>query len=214
MRRRKTTVGRGAFGHNVPAEQHATEILHRILSTGKPLTEDAVFLAMRHILAGKNSSRIFQKVGWSKNVGRAGQFHFSPDVDLLEVRPSGAVVGYELKGYRKVGRSVQPPIYYEGLDQALALLKNPLSSPILTDFAGSVFDHTYLVHPHGSEVERLADMLETLTPIGLIVVDHSGTRELVKPKPNPYLDITMKQLFLSSLDAFSTYEEYKVNPIQ
>ena len=169
---------------------------------------------MRYILAGKNDSRIFQKVGWSKKVGRAGQFQFSPDVDLLEVRPSGTVVGYELKGYRKVGRSVQPPIYYEGLDQALALLKNPLQSPLLNDFAGSVFDYTYLVHPQGSEVGRLADMLETVTPIGLIIVDYSGTRELVKPKPNPYLEINMKALFLRSLDAFSTYEEYKVNPIQ
>ena len=169
---------------------------------------------MQHVLKRENGSRIFQKVGTSKDVGGYKYFGFSPDVDLLEVRQSGNVVGYELKGYRKAGRSFREPVYYEGLDQALALLKNPTSSPWSNQFAGSIFDYAYLVHPAGSNVDRLADLLDRITPIGLVIVDYDGTSEVVKPKPNPYLDGGMKSLFLNSLDAFSTYEEYTVNPVQ
>ena len=37
-------------GHSVPTDQHATEVLGRILRKGQSLTEDAVFLAMYHVL--------------------------------------------------------------------------------------------------------------------------------------------------------------------
>ena len=214
MQRRKTTVGRGAFGHHVPTDQHADEVLGRILRKGLPLTEDAVFLAMHHVLRRSNGSRIFQKVRESRDVGGYRYFSFSPDIDLLEVRRSGVVVGYELKGYRRSGRSMAPPSHYEGIDQALATLKNPVRSPHSQSFAGSVFDYSYIVHPEGSQIDTLADMLEMCTPLGLIMVDHHGTRELVKPKPNPFLDQDMKSHFTSRLDTLEAYTEFKVNPVQ
>ena len=46
MPRRKTTIGKGAFGNPVPVELHAWEVLQRIRDKGQPLTEDAVFLSM------------------------------------------------------------------------------------------------------------------------------------------------------------------------
>ena len=189
-------------------------MLNRILQKGLPLTEDAVFLAMHHILRRGNGSRIFQKVRESQDVGGYRHFSFSPDIDLLEVRPNGTVVGYELKGYRKSGKTMKAPSHYEGIDQALAILKNPVRSPLCETFAGSVFDFSYIVHPVGSEEEGLADLLRTCTPLGLVVVDHRGTREVVKPRPNPFLDQGMKSYFTSQLDALEAYTSFKVNPVQ
>ena len=214
MQRRKTTIGRGPFGRTVPTDEHADEILGRIRSKGLPLTEDAVFLCMHHILRRNNASRILQKVRESKDVGGYRYFSFSPDVDLLEVRKDETVVGYELKGYRRSKREMKPPSPYEGIDQALAILKNPIRSPLSKAFAGSIFDYSYLVHPEGSMVDTLADLLSLCTPIGLIVVSHRGVKELVKPKRNPFLDDSMKSFFVSRLDTLSTYKKFIVNPIQ
>ncbi len=203
MRRRKTTLGRGAFGHYVPQDQHHRQTLGRILHRGAPLTEDAVFLALALILKERNGSRVFQKVRASKSLPDGSSFYFSPDIDLLEVRPSGTVVGYELKGYRR-SKTMQPPTYYEGLDQAMTILMNPASSPYSRFFAGSVFDHSYLVHPEGSGISKIDDLVRLCTPVGLIVVDHTGTKEIVKPKMNPFLDEGLKKLFLENLDSLST----------
>lgn len=190
------------------------EVLGRVLSKGAPLTEDAVFLGLRRILIRKNQSGIFQKVRASKNVGAYRYFSFSPDIDLLEIRKTGIVVGYELKGYRKSGREMKPPMHYEGLDQALAMLKNPVNSPLSSSFAGSVFDYVYLVHPEGSDVNQMSDLLQMCTPLGLIVVNHNGTKEAVKPKPNPFLNKELKSLFISRLDALDAYRKISVNPVQ
>ncbi len=214
MPRRRTTIGQGAFGRSVPVEQHATEVLGRIVNRRLPITEDATFLFLHHVLRRNNNSQIFQKVRASKDTGGYRYFSFSPDIDLLEVRPNGKVVGYELKGYRQSGRSWNPPSYYEGIDQALAMLKNPVSSPVSDSFAGSVFDEVYIVHPEDSNIERLADLLQLCTPLGLVVVNHQGTKEIVKPKPNPFLNPEMKDHFLARLDTLETYTRIRVNPVQ
>lgn len=214
MARRRTDIGRGAFGSWVSPDAHALEVLQRILSRGYPLTEDAVFLCMWNILR-HNGSRILQKVRQSADVGEYRYFSFSPDIDLLEVRPGDVVAGYELKGYSGKPKSAAPPAYYEGIDQALSYLVNPVSSPLAQSFAGGVFDYVYVVHPAGTGVEALADVLQRCTPLGLIVVNQQGTpNELVKPKLNPYLNIDIKAYFLAHLDAFEAYKKYKVNPIQ
>jgi hypothetical protein len=125
------------------------------------------------------------------------------------------VIAYELKGYRRRGRgNVVPPQFYEGIDQALAYLVNPVASPLSSSFAGSIFDQVYIVHPEGSQVDRLTDLLQRCTPLGLVVVDPQQTTEVVEPKPNPYLNADLKQYFLSHLDAFEKYTKYRVNPIQ
>ncbi len=214
MPRRRTTIGQGAFGRPVPIDHHATEVLGRIVNGRHPITEDAAFLFMYHVLRRNNQSHIFQKVRASKDTGGYRYFGFSPDIDLLEVRPNGRVVGYELKGYMKSKGSWNPPSYYEGIDQALAMLKNPVRSPVSDSFAGSVFDEVYIVHPQGSDIAKLADLLELCTPLGLVVVSHEGTKEIVKPKPNPFLCQEMKDHFLARLETLETYTRIKVNPVQ
>ena len=214
MPRRRTTIGQGAFGRPVPFEQHATEVLGRIVNRRLPITKDAAFLFLYHVLRRNNQSQIFQKVRASRDTGGYRYFSFSPDIDLLEVRPNGKVVGYELKVYLKSGSSWNPPSYYQGIDQALALLKNPVRAPASDSFAGSVFDEVYIVHPEGSDIERLADLLQLCTPLGLIMVSHQGTREIVKPRSNPFLSQEMKDHFLSRLDTLEAYTRYRVNPVQ
>ena len=213
MPRRKTTLGVGPFGRPVPVERHAWEVLQRVLARGLPLTEDAIFLSMYNVLS-RNGSTILQQVRRSSNLGGYRYFSFSPDIDLLEVRPNGLVVGYELKGERRKGRYTESPPFYEGVDQALAYLVNPLTSHASNDFTGSIFDHAYIVHPEGSDIEKLKDLLEGCTPLGLVVVSRSGTKEVVQPKPNPYLNGDLKAYFLKHLSAFKAYKSYKVNPIQ
>lgn len=80
-------------------------------------------------------------------------------------------------------------------------MKNPASSPFSNSFAGSVFDHVYLVHPDGSDVDLLSDLLDHCTPLGLMLATYEGTLEVLKPKPNPFLSADMKRYFLNRLDA-------------
>ena len=213
MPRRRTTLGKGSFGNPKSVDAHAWEVLQRILQRNHPLTEDAVFLCLYNRLRQRHSV-ILQKVRESKDVGGYRYFSFSPDIDLLEIRQNSEIIGYELKGYRRRGRGTEPPSFYEGIDQALAYLVNPISSPVSPSFAGSIFDYAYIVHPGGSGIDRLADILEGCTPLGLLVVERSGTKELVKPRKNPYLNDELKSFFISKLYTFESYTTIRVNPIQ
>ena len=107
-------MGRGAFGHAMPVDQHVAEALGRIVKRGRLLTEDAVFLFMSNDLCRNNQSQIFRKVRVGRVVGGYGYFELSPDVDLLEVCPSGTVVGYELNGYRRAGKLVEALVLCRG----------------------------------------------------------------------------------------------------
>ena len=179
-----------------------------------PMTEDAVFLALWHQLSTRRGSHVFQKVCISKVIGRYKYFTFSPDIDLLEVTTSEKVIGYELKGYRKRGKSIEPPMYYEGVDEGLANLTNPTVSPVSAPETASIFDEIWVVHPEGSDIERMDSTLLTQTPLGLMLVAHSGVRIPLAARPNPYLNAELKALFLANLGAFEQYTKFKVKPIQ
>ncbi len=71
MQRRRTTIGRGAFGRTVSTDEHAAETLGRILRRGRPLTEDALFLWMHHVLRRDHASRVYQKVSAAKALDAA-----------------------------------------------------------------------------------------------------------------------------------------------
>ncbi len=129
MPRRTTTIGTGAFGRSIPKDYHEWDVVRRIIDGQKPLTEDAVFILLRQILR-RNNSIVLKAVRGSKDVGGHQYFYFTPDIDLLEVRPNGLVVGYELKGCRKSKSGHDLPPYYAGVDEALAYLINPMSSPM------------------------------------------------------------------------------------
>ena len=162
----------------------------------------------------RQASLVVRNVRSSSDVGGYTYFQFSPDIDLLEVRADNVVVGYELKGYRRKTRSIDAPQFYEGIDQALAYLLNPVSSPLASTFVGSIFDYVYVVHPGGSQVEKLGPVIRECTPLGLIVVDRGWSTEIVEPRKNPFLNEQMKSFFLGCLDRFKTYMTYSVNPIQ
>lgn len=218
MPRRKTTIGKGAFGRPIPKGFHEWEVLNRIIGKRLPLTEDAVFLMLFWILK-RNQGIILKNVRSNYGSGDSGTFYFSPDIDLLEVRKNGTIIGYELKGYRKSKKEQIPPYYYYGIDEALAYLVNPVSTPMSkSTFVGSIFDYVYLVHPFQktlhSGLESLANLLRLCTPIGLITVDYSGTKEVVKPKQNPLVNKDIKKLFLSNLDTFRASFEYKLSLVQ
>lgn len=218
MPRRRTTVGVGAFGRPISKDLHEWEILHRIIDNKQPLTEDAVFLLLHQVLK-RNPGTILKCVRSSKVVGDYGYFYFTPDIDLLEVRKNGTIVGYELKGYKKSGRGYTSPSYYAGLDEALAYLINPAGIPSSeSSSTGSIFDYVYLVHPFQeafpSGLEPFAELLNRCTPIGLIAVTYSGTREIVKAKRNPFLNEDVKKQFLNHFDAFRSAFEYRLNLAQ
>lgn len=218
MPRRTTTIGKGAFGRGISRDFHEWEVVRRIIDRRLPLTEDAVFILMRQILR-RNNGIVLKVVRGSKNVGGNRYFNFSPDIDLLEVRKNGIIVGYELKGCRKTKSGHNPPPYYAGIDEALAYLINPVGSPMSqSTFAGSIFDYVYLVHPaqetHHSGLDSLAQLLNLCTPIGLVTVDYSGSKEIVKPKHNPFVKEDVKQLFLHHLDKFRASFEYRLSLAQ
>lgn len=205
----------GTFGRLIPREQHITEVFGRIIQRRLPLTEDAVFLLMYQILK-RNGGTILKRVRSSKNVGGYRYFTFSPDIDMLEIRKNSTIVGYELKGTRKSEGVSTPPAYYEGVDEALAYLVNPIANPVSkSNFAGSIFDYVYLVHPiqniPHSGLEPLVNLLNQCTPIGMITVDYSGSKEVVKPKQNPFVSEEMKHLFLQNLHHFSSALEYTLS---
>jgi len=50
MSRRTTTISVGPFGRPIPREEHANELIRRVIHRRLPLTEDAVFLLMYPIL--------------------------------------------------------------------------------------------------------------------------------------------------------------------
>lgn len=66
---RGTTIGLGAFGRHAPVDRHADETLRRVLRAGRPLTEDAMPLALRNVLRHNNRSTVFQKVRQSRDGG-------------------------------------------------------------------------------------------------------------------------------------------------
>ena len=91
-----------------------------------PVTEDAVFLAMCRSLRRMNDSVVSRKVRFSEGVGRYRCLAFSSGIDLVEARRYGAVEAHRQKGYRKTGRAMKALPGYEGIDQTLAMLRNPV----------------------------------------------------------------------------------------
>ena len=220
--RRRTRIGVGAFGAYRQPDDHAREVLRRILSMRAPLTEDAVFLCVWHQVKATMGSHILRNVRASKAFPAYKYYSFSPDVDLLEVTKAGKVIGYELKGERKQAKSVVPPMFYEGFDQAMALLMNPVANPM--EFDGSIFDEVWLVHPNvsmtGSDIRnedvrrRMAALVRRFSPVGFMRVSHEGIHIESKVGTNPYLNPVLKDHFLEHLDKFQRYEKFTVKPIQ
>ena len=190
--RRRTRIGIGAFGNRRDPDEHGREVLRRILSQRLPLTEDAVFLCLWHQLRSRSGSLVLRNVRTSKGTGSL-VYRFQPDVDLLEVTKTGKVIGYELKGAQRAGKGdIKWPMFYEGFDQALALLLNPLSHD--KSKKHSIFDEVWLVHPkvtpslHAGHYDAantgMAEMIRRFAPVGFMTVSHTGIHIEVKAGAN------------------------------
>jgi hypothetical protein len=222
MSRRTTTIGIGAFGNLIDPNEHMKQTYNRIRAQQLPLTEDAVFVLTYFLLLQRGKIKsLFKAVRQSKDGGDYRYFNFSPDIDLLEVRTDDSVVGYELKGIHKTKQGTKAVTYYEGLDQALSYLVNPIYSPMSDKLPSqaSIFDFVYLVHPEQedtNQVERDAfvNIMHNFTPIGLIYVSHNRWKEVLPPRPNPFLNPDLKNLFLQNLDAFKTYTKFRLSLVQ
>lgn len=57
-------------------------------------------------------------------------------------------------------------------------------------------------------------VLKRCTPIGLVTVDYEGTKEVVKPKRNPFVSDDMKRIFLENLRAFQQYSKFDLSLVQ
>lgn len=222
MARRTTTIGIGAFGNWTDPGEHLKQTYRRIRNGQMTLTEDAVFVMTLFMLQQRGKTKhIFKAVRQSKDIGGQEYFWFRPDVDLLEVRHDGTVVGYELKGIQKSKSTTRDVTFYEGLDQALSLLVNPVDSPLSDSVPpeASIFDHVYLVHPSDNPAGEVhsgafARLVDSCTPAGLIYVGHNRWKEAVSPKPNPHVNQELKNLFLQNLDAFAQYQKFRLSLVQ
>ncbi|MEM0049003.1 MAG: hypothetical protein QW424_01520 [Candidatus Bathyarchaeia archaeon] len=76
-----------------------------------PLTED-VILYLLYQTRIVNGSHLFFKLKHNITWGdRDWCFWFAPDVDLLEIKSDGTVIGYEVKGQRKLKDRYEWPVY-------------------------------------------------------------------------------------------------------
>jgi len=134
--------------------------------------EDEAYAYLTHKLS-KLGLRVLNK--------RVGAGRMSPDIDILAER-GGKRVGIEVKYFRA------SPRFYEGLDEALALLLHCL-------------DEVYLLHVFDSslgeqarELARKAALLSELTPVGyMAMVGRSEPEVLVEARGNPLKSILCSQ---------------------
>jgi hypothetical protein len=108
---------------------------------------------------------------------RIGAGRLSPDIDILAERER-VRIGFEVKYFRSPSR------FYEGLDEALALLTHCL-------------DEVYLLHVFDSslgeqarELARKAALLVSLTPVGYMAMfGRSSPEVLVEARGNPLKEL-------------------------
>jgi hypothetical protein len=126
--------------------------------------ESEVYTYLSHRLSEKGLKILGKRVG-------AGRL--SPDIDILAER-EGVRIGFEVKYFRAPSR------FYEGLDEALALLAHGLDEVYLIH----VFDSSTGEQAH--EMAQKAATLVRLTPIGyMVMVGRSEPEVLVEARGNP-----------------------------
>jgi hypothetical protein len=183
------------------------KIVQECMRDKAPMTEEVVALILSNRILMDSQKRIFQKVFHNIGVEVDWQFWFAPDADLIEVTREGVFIGYELKGVTAKKQQYEFPAVYEGLDEALVYLRNPVvirgEEKTLN---ASLFDYVYLVHA-GSEPDiSMCKVIDQCTPIGFILIDYDGVKEIVKPKENPFASKATKQMFLNNLNVLDSYK--------
>jgi len=189
------------------SKEELDKIVQKCMSEKAPLTEEVVALILSNRILMDSQKRIFQKVFHNISIGASWQFWFAPDADLIEVTKEGTFIGYELKGVTAKKQAYEFPAVYQGLDEALAYLRNPvISRGEEKTFNASLFDYVYLVHAGNVSDESMCKVIDQCTPIGFMLIDYEGTKEIVKPKENPFASKETKQMFLNNLSVLDSYK--------
>jgi len=191
------------------SKEELDKIVQKCMSEKAPMTEEVVALILSNRILIDSQKQVFQKVYHNIGVEVDWQFWIVPDADLIEVTKEGTFIGYELKGvrYNRKNQQYEPPGVYDGLGEALAYLRNPVvirgEEKILN---ASLFDYVYLVHAGNVSDVSMCKVIDQCTPIGFMLIDYEGTKEIVKPKENPFASKETKQMFLNNLSVLDSYK--------
>jgi hypothetical protein len=191
------------------SKEELDKMVQKCMSEKTPITEDVVALILSNRILMDSQKRIFQKVFQNTSIGTNWQFWFVPDADLIEVTKEGTFIGYELKGVRYNGKNKQyePPGVYDGLGEALTYLRNPvISRGEEQTLNASLFDYVYLVHAGNVSDVSMCKVIDQCTPIGFMLIDYEGAKEIIKPKENPFASKETKQMFLNNLSVLDSYK--------
>ena len=155
------------------------------------------------------TSQVFRRFSHNLNLDREWNYYTGTDLDVVEITEDNTIIGYELKGYRKVKGSPEPPGLYEGLDQAL----NYLNLPYVFDksnrmlFSGGVFDYVYLVHTRqDAKFEEYEKRVFSVTPIGFIIATPDiKFHKVQEANLNPIQSREAKEHFLNNLNSLGKF---------
>lgn len=155
------------------------------------------------------TSGVFRKLSHNLNLDRDWNYYTGTDMDVVEVTANNMIIGYELKGYRKLKGNPEPPGLYEGLDQALNYLNLPyvFSKDNKMLFDGGVPDYVYLVHARqNAEFQDYEKRVFSVTPIGFIIATPDEEfHKVQEAKQNPIQSKEAKKHFLSNLNSIQKF---------
>lgn len=178
------------------------------------MREDAVaYLLHKNYLP--SDSRVFFKLSHNLDAktDRSWDYWTGTDVDVIAISKDQAIIGYELKGYRKYKKNYEPPGLFDGLNQALHYLTLPLvmeKGSGKEKFRGGIFDFVYLVHARQTaEFLDLEKRVFGVTPVGFIIATPDGNFHKVhEARQNPIQSKEAKEHFLENLN---TLEQFSAN---
>lgn len=165
----------------------------------------------------ESESRVFFKFHHNVAVRRKRDWAYwcAPEIDIIEVKKDGTVIGYELKADRRKNGQAEPPPLFEGIDQAIAYLDLPRvcengEDKFKEKFQGGAFDFVYVAYTRqNSDFSQREIRIFNLLHIGVVLVLPNGECKRVKEAPpNPLLDLDAKNHFLNNLDTLKNHTIY------
>ena len=170
-------------------------------SVPSTLTESNLLSNLASLLE-KDGYEVFINVRHNMNAGEEPTYLFTPDADIIAIREN-EVLGFEVKGYRRVRDRLEPAPPHEDIGEAIMYLANPLYFNYMnTNYSGGVFDKVYLCYPKREDVEGIRSIVEKCTPIGLLVLEDSVKRNnwragmILEAKRNPLLNEEKKRIMI------------------
>ncbi|MCI0530985.1 MAG: hypothetical protein L0Y74_03430 [candidate division Zixibacteria bacterium] len=154
-------------------------------------------------------SKVFFKFHHNSSIKRKRDWLYwcAPEVDIIEVKKDGTIIGYELKADRRKPNGEESPGLFAGIDQAIAYLDLPRicenwQEGFKEKFQGGAFDFVYVVYTRqNDDFSQREVRIFNVLPIGVILVLPNGECKRVREAPvNPLLEVGAKNHFLNNLD--------------